>query len=271
MTQLALKIIRKDGSTAGVARDINEVRLVSSLEYAPGDRIVLESSEAGVYLVCQLDDALGSSLIYLKGKSLAFYIPFAEKKIAYSPKAFSGSKHYLFARLASDEEIGSYRNLAYNPIDHHDNTTYFPHAKANVETRGEAVFAARNAIDGIRENSSHGEWPYASWGINRDKNARFHLDFGRKVVINKIIIVERADFPHDNWWQQISISFSDGSQMDCKLIKTGAGQEITFEDKEVDYIELHDLIQSEEASPFPALTQIEVYGVEAKGKKEKTQ
>ena len=40
-----------------------------------------------------------------------------------------------------------------------------------LETGGEAVFAARNAIDGIYENSSHGEWPYQSWGINRDPNA----------------------------------------------------------------------------------------------------
>ena len=47
---------------------------------------------------------------------------------------------------------------------------------ANVETRGEAVFAARNAIDGIYENDAHGIWPYQSWGINRDPNAA--LDAG---------------------------------------------------------------------------------------------
>ena len=33
------------------------------------------------------------------------------------------------------------------------------------------MFAARNAIDGIFENSAHGEYPYQSWGINRDPNA----------------------------------------------------------------------------------------------------
>ena len=27
---------------------------------------------------------------------------------------------------------------------------YYPHARANVETRGEAVFAARNAIDPLK-------------------------------------------------------------------------------------------------------------------------
>ena len=67
---------------------------------------------------------------------------------------------------------------------------------ANVETRGEAVFAARNAIDGIYENDAHGIWPYQSWGINRDPNAALTLDSvsythllqigeGRGVVLKK--------------------------------------------------------------------------------------
>lgn len=46
-------------------------------------------------------------------------------------------------------------------------TTYYPHATANVETRNEAVFAARNTIDGQINNQGHGVWPYESWGTNR--------------------------------------------------------------------------------------------------------
>lgn len=64
-----------------------------------------------------------------------------------------------------------------------------------METRGEAVFAARNAIDGIFENSAHGEYPYQSWGINRDPNAALTLDFGREVLLDELRITERADFP----------------------------------------------------------------------------
>lgn len=48
--------------------------------------------------------------------------------------------------------FGSCRNLAKNVMDQHGETNCYPHASANVETRGEAVFAARNAIDGV-----HGE------------------------------------------------------------------------------------------------------------------
>ena len=63
----------------------------------------------------------------------------------------------------------------------------------NVETRGEAVFAARNAIDGVYENDAHGIWPYQSWGINRDPNAALTLDFGRPVTIDELRLTLRAD------------------------------------------------------------------------------
>src|SRR5699024_11398160 len=91
---------------------------------------------------------------------------------------------------------------------------------ANVETRGEAVFAARNAIDGIFENSSHGEYPYQSWGINRDPNAALTLDFGREVLLDELRITERADFPHDNYWTRATVTFSDGSQLEIPLVKS---------------------------------------------------
>lgn len=39
-------------------------------------------------------------------------------------------------------------------------------------TRGESVFAAQNAIDGITVNTCHGEWLYQSWGINMQEDSR---------------------------------------------------------------------------------------------------
>lgn len=266
MTQLALKIIRKDGSTAFVSRGQDRVGLVSSAAYQEGDRIVLESSDKEIFLICQFDDAQGPALIFLKERSAVFYIPFGEKRISYSPKVFYGDKHYLFARLATEEEISSYRNLAFNPLDHHDNTTYYPHAKANVETRGEAVFAARNAIDGVIENQSHGEWPYQSWGINQNKQAELRLDFGRTVLIDRLVLVTRADFPHDNWWKEVTFIFSDKSQLVSPLVKTDAPQVINLEEKKISWLVLKNLIQADDPSPFPALTQIEVYGREKTGR-----
>ncbi|MDE5680711.1 MAG: carbohydrate-binding protein, partial [Lachnospiraceae bacterium] len=144
--------------------------------------------------------------------------------------------------------------------DQHRDVPCFPHATANVETRGESVFAAKNAIDGVRANLSHGEWPYESWGINRQADAVMKLDFGRCVKTDKILLYTRSDFPHDSWWKQVSITFSDGNCEDFTLEKSRRAHVLTFAEKEIEWLELGRLIKAEDDSPFPALTQIEVYG-----------
>ena len=257
-----IKVIDKNEFAVAVARDENEVNLALTREYQEGDRILIEVSDAPVYAWLQLDDALGRSLVYLT-EDYSYQLPFGEKRINLSPKVFSGKTHLLSVRRAKDFEISAYRNLAYNVNDCHTNSVCFPHASANIETRGEAVFAAKNAIDGVTANSCHGEWPYDSWGINRDPKAAMKLDFGRDVTIDRIIMYLRADFPHDSWWTKATITFSDGSAMELGLKKTASAQEFSFEPKNVRWLELSHLIKAEDASPFPALTQIEVYGTEA--------
>ena len=84
----------------------------------------------------------------------------------------------------------------------------------------------RNAIDGIFENSAHGEYPYQSWGINRDPNAALTLDFGREVLLDELRITERADFPHDNYWVKATVEFSDGSTLDIPLVKSAKPQSV---------------------------------------------
>lgn len=255
---LALKLIDKNGTTRAVSRGENEANLVVAREYQEGDSILLEPDEPG-FLWLQVDDVLGKSLVYVTGTTY-YHIPFGDKRTNISPKAFSGCRHLACARKARDFEAKAYRNLAYNVNDQHGMETLFPHASANIETRGESVFAAQNAIDGVTANERHGEWPYASWGINRDPKAVMKLDFGREVEVDRIIIYLRADFPHDNWWKTARITFSDGEIMELNFRKTGEAQEFTFEKKIITGLEFSHMIQSEEPSPFPALTQIEVYG-----------
>ena len=98
------------------------------------------------------DDVLGKSLVYLTGDQ-TYEIPFEEKKFNLSPKAFTGEKQLLCLRKARPYEINIYRNLAENVNDQHGDVNCYPHASANVETRGEAVFAAKNAIDGVTVQS----------------------------------------------------------------------------------------------------------------------
>ena len=57
-----------------------------------------------------------------------------------------------------------------------------------------------------------------------------------------------------------SLSFSDGSSLEFALEKSTRGHVLTFPEKEITWIELGNLIKADDPSPFPALSQIEVYG-----------
>ncbi len=240
----------------------DEVNLFYNKEYQQGDKIIFESSETDIFVWLQFDDALGRSLIYLKENSTEFAIPFGDKRRNLSPKAFSCDKHLISVKKAKDYEILQYRNLAFSKVDFADNNSFYPHVLANVETRGEAVFAAQNAIDGITANDYHGPWPYQSWGINQQADAKIKVDFGRKVSVDRINIYLRADFPHDSWWESGELIFSDGTSLIVDFIKSEKSQEFTFDKKEIEWVEFTNLIKANDESPFPALTQIEVFGTE---------
>lgn len=260
--ELTLKVMDEQGNVLACSKGDSEISLVYDSEYNPGDSLAVECSETGAYLVLQLDDTMAPAVGFLKDSRYTFPIPFGENRVSYSPRSFSGTRHLLYARAARQEEISTRRNMAFNPLDCHENSSLFPHASANVETRGEAVFAARNAIDGLKAGHYHGEWPYTSWGINRDPLAQLKLDFGRKVKIEEAVLYLRTDFPHDAWWESATLHFSDGSDMTVALKKTDAGQSFHFEPKCVEWVTLDTLIKADDPSPFPALTQLELYGVE---------
>ena len=268
METIKLKVLNHTGHTLMTCDADDAVSLVYTGAYQPGDRIAMEVEHPGQFCVVQFEDTMDPALIYVAQREINFYIPFGEQAITYSPKSFQGSRHLIRARLARPEELAVRRNLALNCYDQHGETGYYPHASANVETRGEAVFAARNAIDGIFANSSHGEYPYQSWGINRDPNAALTLDFGREVLLDELRITERADFPHDNYWVRATVTFSDGSSLEIPLVKSRKPQSITFEPRRVRSLVLSHLIQAEGPSPFPALTQIEAWGRECTGEAE---
>lgn len=263
METIKLKILDEAGHTLMTCDADTAVSLVYTNEYHPGDRVALEIDHPGQYCVIQFEDTMPEALVYVVKREINFHIPFGEQAITYSPKSFAGSRHVIRARLALPEEIAARRNLAFNCYDEHGDTGFYPHASANVETRGEAVFAARNAIDGIFENSAHGEYPYQSWGINRDPNAALTLDFGRTVLLDELRLTLRADFPHDSWWTQATVEFDDGSREVLDLQKTAASQTFAIEPRTVKSLKLFELKKADDPSPFPALTQIEAWGTEA--------
>ncbi len=264
MAVLELKIVTENGDVIVRSKADNFVDLVYSKVYEPGMEILLHSDTYPVFLNIQLDDGIQAGIVYLTS-DFRYPIPFGEKCANLSPKAFGGNLHYLHAGVLPKEQLPSVRNLACNPYDisvEGNAVSAWPHAYANIETRNETVFAARNAIDGVKANSFHGQWPYTSWGINRRPDAEFHLEFGRVVEVNYIVIYTRADFPHDSWWIEGKITFSNGDTICFPLEKSCYGQRIDFTSKRITGLTLHSLVKADDPSPFPALTQIEVYGKE---------
>lgn len=256
---MKLKIINKAGEVLKEISGENEINLVYDNEYKEGDFVLLEiNNEKGFYEI-QFDDSKGKSFVYLKG-DVKYEIPFGEKRLNISSKVFTGKQHLLMVRKPFIEECQGYRILSENIWDQHGEVNCYPHASANVETRGETVFAALNAIDGVTASDFHGNWPYESWGINRRDDAIWKLEFGRPVEIDKLVIYTRADFPHDNWWESATVTFSDGSKERLSLKKGGEAQIFKIHKENIEWLTLSELIKADDPSPFPALTQFRVYG-----------
>ncbi|MBQ7849370.1 MAG: carbohydrate-binding protein [Clostridia bacterium] len=258
---LKLKVVNGNGHTLLTAADDTNVSLVYTGEYKEGDSIVLDV-DVPCYCMVQFEDSLPAALVYVGSREVWYHIPFGSDRIVFSPKCFVGSRHLIRARLAEPYEIAARRNLAFNPYDQHGDEGCFPHSKANVETRGEAVFASYNAIDGICENASHGEWPYQSWGIGAREDAWCLLDFGREVDVDEMALTLRADFPHDAYWVSGHVVLSDGAEIAYDLQKTGDRQFIALGKHTVRWMRLERMQKSDDPSAFPALIEWEVFGAE---------
>ena len=113
------------------------------------------------------------------------------------------------------------------------------------------MFAARNAIDGVIYPSCHGRYPFESWGINRDPNACWELDFGRPVRAETLILTTRADFPHDAWWTQARLTLSTGEERILPLSKTAEGQLFDLNGVVITGLKLDQLIKADDPSPLP--------------------
>lgn len=259
---LILKIENAGGQVLAQADGSDAVTLVYDREYRQGDKIVLECGAEKCFLIVMLEDTIGPAFVYMGGRRHEMMVPFDEERLCYSPKSFTGTIHLLTARCAVKQELQSYKNMALNPYDCHENMVLFPHSRANAETRGESVFASRNTIDGVSSNAGHGSWPYQSWGINRNPDAEMRIDFGRPVLIDKAVFTTRADFPHDSWWVRGTLAFSDKSEITFPLTKTEQPQTVEFAPRAVSWAVLKQLIKADDESPFPALSQIEIWGTE---------
>lgn len=262
MAKLQIKLCDKQNDIKAHALGEDEILLVYEKAYQPGDKLLFTTDEAPAFYIIRTDHTLDEAYVYLTEPVLEYAIPSEHDRMAYPPSCFAGEKHYITMRKAREEENRNYRNLAKNTIDQSGITGCYPHVHANVATSGPIapLFAARNAIDGILANTCHWPWPFQSWGIAQRADAEITLTFGRPVDIDELRICTRADFPHDSWWTQGTVTFSDGTTQTVKLEKTERPQSFALSKKRITWLKLGELIKADDPSPFPALTQIEAFG-----------
>ena len=258
---ITISVLDASGALLASSAHESEAFLCLDRVYEPGDTIVIASD--GKHVWAQLDTALLPGEVYLPGGRMSWRVPEGEHRLAYCPGAFAGPRHLITARGMTQVEVAARRNVACNPADLRGDTDFFPHCTANVETRGESCFAARNVIDGLRACTSHGEWPFQSWGIGAREDAWLLVDFGREVTIDEMALTLRADFPHDAYWVSGHVVMSDGSEASYDLQKTGNRQYIPLGRHTVTWLRLERMQKSDDPSAFPALIELEVFGADS--------
>jgi hypothetical protein len=262
-TSLTVEVHNAAGASVASQSDPQKVALTYGSAYQPGDAIVVSAPPQDKYLFVQVDDRVPEAMVYSPTARVNFPIPLGPVSIGYDPVAFTGTNHRIEARAATPAEISAYRNVAVNSLDQRNVSQYFPHAIASSVTRDDPMFFERNAIDGNTRNTHHGKWPYESWGNGKISNPWLKIDFGRDVTVDKVRLYIRADFPHDTYWTNMTIQFSDGSSKDITLQKTADPQDYTFPEKTVRWVQLTNFKQPTQPLGWAAVTEIEVYGKDA--------
>ncbi len=229
--------------------------------YEPGDMIRVQAVQ-GSFVRLQIDQLISPASLYFDEGTFLFPIPFGSAKDPYPFSAFTGIHHQLSAFYFEKPEGTGL--LSENPLDVRGDCGVYPHCSASIETRGEAVFAARNTIDGLLITPGHGIWPYSSWGCGRDTTAHIDLWFGRPVWVEEVQLFLRADFPHDNYWKEGRLTFGDDFETTVSMTKTGECQTVwRGEPVLCDHVRLSHLILDEkEPGLFASLTQWRIWGRE---------
>jgi hypothetical protein len=249
----------------------NSAVLTFERAYQPGDRLVF----GGVpWMALRVDPTIPECFVFAPravSEDVFYEIPWGreekETASAYDPESFGGTSHRITIRVLSKREFAGYRNLALNPCDlmRKDDASvqFYPHASSNSVSRSLFDFEARNAIDGRSLNGHHGVWPYQSWGPQLRIDIWWKLDFGRPVSVNKVRLMVRADFPHDSYWKNADLEFSDGSRVPLQISSSSAFQEFSFPSRRVEWMRIANLVPADPAR-WCSLIEVEAWGKEAR-------
>ncbi len=240
-------------------------------KYSAKDKLVVTLPAGEKYLALSISSRVGESIIYCPTGTFTYTFPNLQKLFPNTMDPNSGidyTNNTVTARLVTEAELAKVHNLALNSFDLKDSKNAFPHAASNNLNNDSDEWAARNAIDGFTANEGHGEYPYQSWGPNDNVKATdyFSIDFGREVTVNELVVVIRADFPHDSYFTGCTVTFSDGTSRYINLTNSELEQVIDLGGVTTTSIKLSNFTVEKAGATtgFAALTEVKCMGTEVK-------
>jgi hypothetical protein len=166
--------------------------------------------------------------------------------------------------------FGQYKNVAFNPADVRAAGMGYPHATSNSEypcppasgtgaCTPDTTFLALNAIDGRTNNNCHGSLPNCgSWGPQVLSNLWWRVDFGHDVQVDKVVIWIRHDFPHDSYWKDAMLVFSDSSKVPIHPDSAALPQSFLFTSRLTKTLTITNLVPLE--NKWCAFAEVQVWG-----------
>lgn len=238
-------------------------------KFNSGDTLTVKLPSGEKYLALSLSSRMGEALIYCPDGTFTYTVPSLTSSY---PNTMNPNKgvvypdNVIYARIVSEKELTKEHNLALNPYDLTDADGSYPHASSNNVYQTNAEWAARNAIDGFTSNDGHGTYPYQSWAPSSDISSDdyFMIDFGREVTVNELLITIRADFPHDSYFTDCTVTFSDGTTMALSLTNSAAEQSFDVGGIKTTSVKLSGFVVEKNGATteYAALTEVACMGVE---------
>ena len=247
------------------------VILYTTAKFSAKDKITVTLPKGEKYLALSLNSRVGEAIIYCPSGTFTYTMPNTGSIFPNTMDPGSGicyQNNTITARIVTAEELAAKHNLALNPYDLTSASGAYPHASTSNVNDSNLYWEARCAIDGFTANEGHGEYPYQSWGPNDNVKATDHftIDFGREVTVDELVVVIRADFPHDSYFTGCTVTFSDGTTKQINLTNSALEQVIDLGGVKTTSIKLSGFtVETTGAStPYAALTEVKVMGTEAK-------
>lgn len=240
-------------------------------KYSSNDKLTITLPAGEKYLAVSISSRVGEAIVYCPDGKFTYTFPALNKVFPNSMNPSSGivyTNNTITARIPSDEELAKKHNLALNPYDLTNATNVYPHASTNNVYTTSDEWAARNAIDGFTANKGHGNYPYQSWAPSSTIKADdyFMIDFGRTVTVNELVVVIRADFPHDSYFTGCTVTLSDGTTMEINLTNSALEQVIDLGGVTTTSVKFSNFsVEKTNASTeYAALVEVACMGTEVK-------